>query len=150
MGRITAAPVPCKFGDGTEYYMSPLTDIDMDELDEWVQSRVVENAQRSLRDDMSPAEREEVLGAASRASVEVTWLSGIGAKLMSSIQGMSRIVWLMARHNHAELKLETVRAHLLDQQNLEAARLAFEKANAMSGGSGRKRNPQQGRRRPKR
>lgn len=130
-GRVTAAPAILKFKDGTTYEFSPLTDRDMEELDEWLAARVVENARNSLTPGMTPQEREETLSIAMRVSLEITFLSKTGAKMLSSLDGMVRLCYQSVRKRHPNVTPSQLREQLMKPENLEEINRLFEKVNAV-------------------
>ncbi len=139
MSTITAAAVPLTFLDGSTYQTSPLTDRDIDELDEYVRSQVLENAKKSAETDgTSPEMAKLLISTALEKSVTVTWMSGIGAAMMATPAGMTRLVWQSLKKCHPGLTLEEVWKKLLDpgsmQMNPEAVRranAAFAQANSV-------------------
>ena len=132
--RITAASVPIKFNDGVEYLYSPLTDKDIDEMDEWLQARSIENARNSLAPGLSAEERQETLSIAIRDSLGITMLSGIGAKMVATVAGMTRLVWQGVKKNHPDVTIEQLRSHLLHPENIREANRVFESTNAVPEG----------------
>jgi hypothetical protein len=129
MASMTAAPAPLEFADGTKYRISPLTDKDIEELDMWVQSRVIENARNSITPNMSVAERAETLEIAMKLSLSVSFTSDIGAKMIATVPGMTRLVWQSIRKNHPEVTESELRKHMLNEDNIREANIKFSKVN---------------------
>ena len=127
--RMNAAPVLLKFSDGTEYRMSPLTDRDISELDEWVRLTYINLALKSLPPEVSEEQREAVRFRAVGEAMAVTWTSATGAALMATVDGMTRLVWQGVRVNHPAVTLEDLRKHLFSRDNLAMVRSQFRRAN---------------------
>ena len=128
VAAASASPVPIKLA-GREFRMSPLTYDDIGELDQYLRSRVIESARQSLPGDASPDQRAMTEESAIRVACELTWMSGKGAKMMSSLQGWARILWQGLRHNHPELKPEDVVKLLTDPRTLEHAQAEWKRIN---------------------
>lgn len=126
---ITAASYPLDLADGTTYQFSPLTDKDIDEIDGWLQARVIENARRSLTPDMTQAERDELQSLAIRESLSVSLISPQGARMLATVQGMTRLVWQSVKRNHPGVTEDQIRAHMLSPENIQRANAAFSKVN---------------------
>ncbi len=144
--RLTAAAAPLKFDDGTSYQFSPLTDKDMDELDEWLQARLIENARNSLDDKMTQAERDETMSLAMRESLTVSFVTGQGARMLSTLPGMVRLCWQSIKKCHPNVTEAQLREKLLKPGNLDSVNDAFEKVNSLNERSA----PSKNRRRAKR
>jgi len=127
-GRLTAASAPLRLGD-TEYQMSRLTDLDISELDEWVQARFVENARASLKGETDEVVRKETLSIAMETSLGVTWLSGVGASMMATPLGMTRLVWQCIKKKHPDTTMTELSKDMFDPENIERARATFAKLN---------------------
>ncbi len=120
MPDLTQAATPLHLG-GVEYRLSPCTDEDIEELDNWLRSSVIRMAHDSLTEGMSQAERREILDVAMDKARELSWVSGDGAKAMASLDGISRVVWQGLRHNHPELTHADVRKLIVDKRTIEYA-----------------------------
>lgn len=81
---------------GKEFAASPLTDKDYEELDNYIQSRVIEVARASLS-SLSTQERSEMLQAAIKAAASSGWGTTEGGKIMRTVEGMLRLGWQMIR-----------------------------------------------------
>lgn len=93
--------------------MSPLTDKDFEQLNNWIRSGIVDVARASLNSEMSQEERDEVLGVALRQARGVSYLSPEGREAMSSLDGTAYLLWLGMRHHHEKLQPADVRRLLL-------------------------------------
>lgn len=108
-------------GRDIEILVTRLTDVDISELDEWVQSRFVKLARASLGDDATQKERDETLRLAMHEAAGLTWMSGQGAKMMASVDGMARLVWQAARSRQPEIAFERIRALMFNPANVQEA-----------------------------
>lgn len=89
MGNITHATTPLTI-DGVEYEFSPITLEDLEYLDTWVRSRVIEAARMSLSDDASQEQIKATLLAANEAAAELSVFSGKGIQQLMQPIGAAR------------------------------------------------------------
>ena len=130
--NITAAPTPLVLG-GTQYLMSPLTDRDIAQLDEWIRTRLLQTVRQSLKDqDVDDDDYEREMRIAQKSALSLTWLSGEGAKILGTVDGMSRLVLQSVGRNHPELDLESIRKMLLDPSNMNEVNDAFRRVNDLN------------------
>jgi hypothetical protein len=126
-GRLTAAATPVKFiqdnGEETqEYWISPLTDKDFDEIDEWLQARLLSIARKSLPPEATREEREELLSIATREAAKITWTMPAGRQSMSTIPGIAHIAWVSLRKRHPGITEDYLRElFFVDLENLKRA-----------------------------
>lgn len=139
--RMNAAPVLLRFVDGTEYRMSPLTDRDISEMDEWVRLTYINLAMKSLPHGTSEERRDAVRFRAVGESMALTWTSSTGAALMATVDGMTRLVWQGVRVNHPDVTLEDLRKHLFSRENLSMVRSQFRRANVPEADEGQGPDP---------
>jgi len=130
-GRVTAAPTSIKFTDGNTYLFRPLTDKDFDTLDEWLQSRYVENGMKAIPAEWPEEKQNAVINSIVRASLMITFLTPGGLELLGTLQGMTFVSWLSLRKEHPHLTLDLVRELLIQKQNLQLVNEAFRKVNAV-------------------
>lgn len=128
---ITAANVPIKMKDGTEYRFSPLSDKAIDEMENWVKSRIIQIAREANRDDdlSTPEQKQELLSIALHQASEVSVLSPRSAAMIATIPGMLHLCWLSLHKEHPELKEDDLRRHMLDPENIDIINEAFEMVN---------------------
>lgn len=126
--EATAAPATVRIG-GTEYKLSPLTDEDRGILDQWVRSRHMKIARDSL-DANAPMEQRELTErvALSQAST-LSFMSGHGASLMGTVEGMAQLFWCAMRRYHPELTPSDVAEMVTNPENLEEFQSEFERLN---------------------
>src|ERR1700690_4034895 len=88
---IGASPVTVML-NGTAYQFYPLTDGDWEELDLWAGSRVLMLAQQSISSSTPKWLRDEILAAASKASVNIEWRGTSGTNA-----GETQMAWRALR-----------------------------------------------------
>ena len=125
----TAAPIDIQLG-GETFRMSPLTDADLGELDNYVRSRVIRAARESLGDGVSEADRQAVLRAAVAESMNVSFATHWRREL-NTLDGMARLFWQTLRRCHPGLTVERVRKLLHENpRDVEAMAAQLEALNA--------------------
>ena len=95
---ITGAAKPIRLS-GKEYRVSPLMDIDLAELDEYVRSIHIKTAIDATKDAPSHIQKMAIERAVDVAS-SITFMSERGASIMKSTDGVARILWQGVKHNH--------------------------------------------------
>jgi len=123
MPQVTAASYPIKIGDKT-YEMRPLTDRDVDEINNWLRSTFIQMARNSFTPDMKAAEREETLSVAMSRARKLSFMSGEGAEVIGSIDGVSRVLWQGCRSKHPTLTFEEFYAEIFRLKDKSAQDLA--------------------------
>jgi hypothetical protein len=109
---LTGASYPLRLGN-RDLMFSPLNDVDISELDLWIQARYMRIARESLK-QCSAAEREETLSIALRVSAGMSAFSGPGARMLTGIDGMTRLVWQCCRKQSPDLTELELRRILFD------------------------------------
>jgi hypothetical protein len=125
----TAAPADLTFLDGTSYKMTPFSDVDIAELDWWVQQHYIKMMRASIPEDATEEEANRIERMASQEALGLTWLSGAGASLMATVTGMSRLVLQAIKKEHPDVKVEDIRKHMLAPVNIDEARKLFHELN---------------------
>lgn len=131
MGSITAAAVPAAFivdGEEKEFWLSPLTDKEIDEVDMWLQTRYIDIARRSL-ENCSAAERTETLAIAMQEANSISMLNAQGIAILATITGMTEVAFVSLRKRQPNILKEDVRKWLGINENLMRLNSAFSKAN---------------------
>lgn len=100
---------------GKDYRFSPLTYGDIEELDNWVRGEYMTRVLKAIPKDADPADREMAMKIAQNTVSTMTWLSGKGAIIMTSVRGMVKIAALSLQKNHPELTDERLRQIILDE-----------------------------------
>jgi hypothetical protein len=127
--KITGASVPIKFTDGTIYQFSPLSDKDLDELDEWLQFKIIDVARRSLSAGATQEERDETLRIAQREACTVTFLSPRGVEIMATLAGMTHLCYVSLRKLQPDLTEEFLAPIVRDPRNLRIINETFSHTN---------------------
>ena len=130
MDNVSGASTPFVL-NGVEYWLSPLTDKDMVELDEFLQFHVINLARKTLAPNATEAEKERAETIALKMAVGLSWMSGEGAKIIGTKEGMTRLVWFSLRKRNPELKLETVREHIFNPAAISSFNTSFRRVNNM-------------------
>lgn len=133
MSTVTAASLPLTFEDGTKYQFSPLTDKDIDEIDEWMRQKVLQSARMMLEPGMSQRERDEILGAAMRTASETSMLSPSGHRMISTLHGMVRVCWQSVKKLHPDVTEDELRKQLVNARNMQSLNDLFDQANGVPG-----------------
>ena len=103
--RATAAPAEVIFG-GRTYRLSPLTDGDVGELDNWVRARTIRAAREAGRGLPEP-EAQTLMREAFAFAATQTWLGVLGGDC--SIDMLARLFWQLVKRHHPDASLEAVR-----------------------------------------
>jgi len=125
---LTAASTPVVLS-GRTLQFSPLSDKDIAELDRYIQARYIQLARESLPASATEQERKETLSLAMTAAAGLTWMSGVGQRMMATVEGMARLCWQSVKKNHDDVSLEWLTHELFDPSNLDAVKDAFKVAN---------------------
>lgn len=137
--QATAAPSEIRLG-GLILRMKPFTDSDISELDNWLRALVIRTARESLPDDASQEDRLTTIEAATRAAMGMSWMSGQGARMMATLDGLAQLVWQSVHHHHPTVTPADIRKELLDPDTIEEARLTLKRVNeAKSSGNSQKK-----------
>jgi len=80
--------------------VTPLTDRDIDHLDEWLRVMYLRAVRKSLREeeDITEAERAAELSLAHAAAATLSWMSGRGATMMATPRGIAKLL-----HTHCRV-----------------------------------------------
>jgi len=117
--QATAAPVHLKM-DGVSYLVKPLQDKDFGEFEAWMQDECMALAKKHVK-DLAPEDRQALLAHAFSEARSLTVNTVRALEIMSSLNGASMLLWLSLRHEHADLKFETVFHWMTNPDNLEEA-----------------------------
>jgi hypothetical protein len=130
LSKLTAAPVEVNLGK-IKLLMSPLTDRDMAELDEYVRAVYVRNARVSVDDvkDSDPSMWGRVMKFAMETALLLTWSRPPGSNVMGTTDGIVRLAYQGAKKHTSGLTLESLRAALTDPENVAVFRQKFTSTN---------------------
>lgn len=144
-GNISGSPVQIKMA-GEMYTMSPLTDVDYGEFENWMRARVIELARENIArvPGLSQSEKDTILKQSVEISVRLNLQSQEAMPYMTSIDGAAYLMWLSLKKTHAALSHSGVKKLLIDERTLSEAFDKFDLINNIPGakekGGQRKRN----------
>lgn len=126
---LTNASTPLTI-KGVEFELKPLTDRDFVELDEWVRARAMKAALSGLVGVTDKDLRREVISTATETVAALTWLSGPGAKVAASFDGVSRMLYQSVKHK-SKLSHEEIRKLMFAPGALDEVMATFNRINRM-------------------
>jgi len=103
---------------GREFAASPFTDKDYDELDNYIQSKLIGIAKKQLS-SFYGTERAEFLQAAIKAAASSGWGTQEGAKIISTTEGAARLGWQMVRAK-SKISFEEFYVLVVQQEHIQA------------------------------
>lgn len=131
--KITNAPsivtLYDKDGKKVELRMTAFSDVEIAELDEWVRNKYITIARDSIPPDATQSERDETLRIAFNGASTLTWMSGQGARMMASVDGMAQIVWMGCRAQHKDVSVSQLRALMFNPVNIRESNRKFRELN---------------------
>lgn len=120
--------------------MSPLTDRDIGELNNWVKGRIIQAARASFTPETTERERRETIDSAMALAATSSCTEGVGLQMMAgTFDGWAHVLWTGLKHNHPDLKPDEVRAWINDPHVLEEARVEFDRINEIPGSAAAKK-----------
>ncbi len=108
MPQISAAAHPITLRD-VEYRIAPLEDHQIDEVNNWLRSRMIKIASESLKGVTDQEQRDEVLGAAIREASKLDFMTGRGFRELVNRNGISQLLWQSLRREHPTVLLENAK-----------------------------------------
>lgn len=124
--RLVGASTPFHL-NGKTYQMSPLSDKDIAELDLWVQKQYMNTVYETAPAD--PVAREMHIRIGLDSAATLTWMSGKGKAILTTVAGMTRLLWQTLHKQHPDLKLEDLSADIADPNNLARFNQTFDEVN---------------------
>jgi hypothetical protein len=120
---------------GQDYVMSPLSDEDFGEFENWMRARPIIIAKQNIGavPNLTEQEKEIILKQAMEISARINMVSTDGLQIMSSLDGAAYMTYLGLRKRHPELTIKQIRVMLMDNRTLEAAMARFEELNNLAG-----------------
>jgi hypothetical protein len=100
--QFLATPVELTFGD-KKYLMSPLTDRDQSELNQYVQSTYIDNARRSLPSDTDDKTYARLMTLALQTALGLQWTRKPGRDVFTTEEGLARLAWQGIKRNHKDV-----------------------------------------------
>lgn len=95
-GNPSGAPTPLNL-NGVDYLMSPLTDEDTDELNNFLKQRVLTTARSFCEGEKNKDIIDATMKAAMDKAVNVDWMSN--PELLENVPGMVYLLWIGVRKN---------------------------------------------------
>lgn len=125
--NIVAAPYEFQLGDKT-FRLSPLTDRDIEELDNWLRNRIIHMA-RVASLTLVDSERKLILESAITVASTTSWMSPEGSKIMGTLDGIAQLTLQGLRKHHPEVTFGGIRLLLIGATEIESATTAFQQVN---------------------
>lgn len=125
---LAAASYPLRLGKQT-FAATRLDDTDIAELDNWVRNQYIQTVRNSLAATASVAERKESLDIAYQTAATLSAFTGLGAKILATVDGMTRLCWQSIHRHHPNETELTLRKHLLEPTNVEEMNRVFKTLN---------------------
>ena len=119
---LAGAPADVVIG-GVTYLMSPLRDLDLGELDRWVQRKILDVVELSTDD--------KVRRLGIEMAAVATWAGKYGYALAQTNDGLARYMWVGIRRNHPTLELSKVLTWVMSEDNRIELYRAFNTANGI-------------------
>lgn len=127
--HTVGASAPITFADGTELLMSPLSDRDIEELNEWVRAEFIKMVRNSLPTDCPNDKYQLEMTLAFSHAVTLSWMSGAGSKFMSTPNGIARLVYQSVLKRQPTITFEKVRELMYSPENIKRSTEIFEQLN---------------------
>lgn len=77
---------------GKDYYLKPLSDRDVVELDDWLRQRHIQLANEVAK-TLSKRDGDRIIDIALKQTITMTWQSELGSELLSSLIGVTRLFY---------------------------------------------------------
>lgn len=104
--------------DGKVYLADPLTDDGYRELDKWIRQRYLEENYAVLPEKSE--DKKLAMEIIQKTASTLSFFSAEGARLLATVEGMSKLVSILTRKNHPELTQDFVSALLRKPYNVRA------------------------------
>lgn len=114
---------------GKTFDVSPLNDNAHESLDLWLRDQYYQRAAGIVEKFSDKALQEMALKVAYKEALSLTWMSGEGSKLISTIEGMARILWEGIRINHPEVTYEEIKECMRNPETIRTADRIFKTLN---------------------
>lgn len=117
--------------DGETYFASPLSDKDIQELDLYVRQQFMSSVYDTLPKGLDQADKDHAIQQAQITCARMTFMSGEGSRIISTVPGMTRLTWQMLHHNHPDLTIEELYKKLMSPANINAVNEKFREVNSI-------------------
>lgn len=125
---------------GKKYRVTPIRDRDYADFEAFLQDHAIEVAKRSL-DGLSSKDRQVLLQHAYNKAARITIASSEATIALTSLEGITKLLWLSLRHEHPDLEEEDLLKMLCDPQAMEDAAEIIERVEKLGGSKQSKANP---------
>jgi len=132
---LTGASFPLRFVERVDnerkeiiFRARPLADIDLSELDTWIQTRYIRMARLAAR-DLPFEERQLEVDLAQRHAATLSAFSGPGARMIATVEGMAQLCYQMIYRNHPEITIDRLKLLMINPENVREANEIFKEAN---------------------
>jgi hypothetical protein len=126
---------------GRDWTARPLRDIDIIEIDEWLRTQVIEDAERAIakHPEYTKEQRQELRETAQARADGMTFMHGAGARRAATVGGLAQVLWRSLRQVHTDFTLLDAVGLLTDPANLAEV---VEKTRQANGIPESDKNPQ--------
>lgn len=128
MSNVSGAPAPFKVND-VSFSMSPLTDQDTQELNNFLKQRVLQTAREFCRGETDKNIIDATMKAAMDKAVDIDWMSDPG--LLESLDPCVYLFWLGCRNNEPKKTREEFKREMMQdwESNFDEAMGALRLVN---------------------
>jgi hypothetical protein len=130
--KLVAAPFPINLG-GVEWKMSPLTDLDHEELNQWVRSQHVRTAIEAAK-GLDRETFDRVVGVALNQAHTLEWTNEDGRAVAGTLNGMAQLIYQSVKKCHPKATPKEVLDSFLSgdkNENLLLAMQTFRQLNSV-------------------
>lgn len=110
------------------YQMSELSDIDLDEMDNWVRARYM-NTARQMIAGAHEKDRAEVITLALSIAASMTAVMGTGLEIASTPFGLAHMLFIAVNKSHPDADERAFRRWLTNPDNISRYNEAFRALN---------------------
>lgn len=110
---------------GKTYEVSPLNDNAQESLDLWLREEYYQRAAGIVSKFTDKGLQEIALSVAYKEALALTWMSGVGANMISTVNGLARVLWEGIRINHPTVTYEEIREHMKNPDTIRNANRIF-------------------------
>lgn len=110
--------------------LSPLADQDITELTAYVSQKYMAAVRVAIAMENRQSARDEIIAVALRTVATMQAFSALGVKILSTEEGMSRVLYQQCARNNPDVTQEKIRLRLKNADNLRAANAAFIESNS--------------------
>jgi len=112
--QATAAPIEVTI-NGNVYKVSPLTDKDIGELDNWLRMRLITLARETAK-GLPDDERQKLMDDAFRSAMSMSWIKDRGL-IRNTPEGMTRFVYQLFKREQPNLTMDQLTKDLNADEN---------------------------------